>query len=202
MGAREIKPLLSDEHISVDGSLLQAWASYASLERIDGQDDGLPKQSNPGEGFGDPKSGNKRTKGNFRGIKLSNKTHRTTADRDAFLCRKSNVYLALPSYRGRVLIDYRHSLIVDCRVAGSGHGGAGCHKDYGCCHPWCQPENPVCRQELLHTGLRSPEATAWRDCACGGEHCSAWWLSDRQSQHPPQGLRQIDPCSPRDREGL
>ena len=36
MGVPEVKPLLSDEHFSVDGTLLQAWASHASLERIDG----------------------------------------------------------------------------------------------------------------------------------------------------------------------
>jgi len=39
MAAPEVKPLLSDEHFSVDGTLLQAWASHASLERIDGEDD-------------------------------------------------------------------------------------------------------------------------------------------------------------------
>lgn len=39
MGAPEVKPLLSDEHFSVDGTLLQAWASHASLERADGQQD-------------------------------------------------------------------------------------------------------------------------------------------------------------------
>ena len=39
MGAPEVKPLLSDEHFSVDGTLLQAWASHASLERTDGQQD-------------------------------------------------------------------------------------------------------------------------------------------------------------------
>ena len=60
MGAPEIKPLLSDEHFSVDGTLLQAWASHASLERIDGQDDPPPPPSGPGEGFGSPKGGVKR----------------------------------------------------------------------------------------------------------------------------------------------
>jgi hypothetical protein len=75
MGAPEVKPLLSDEHFSVDGTLLQAWASHASLERIDGQDDPPPPPSGPGEGFGQPKEGKKRAKGDFRGIKLSNKTH-------------------------------------------------------------------------------------------------------------------------------
>jgi transposase len=39
MGAPEVKPLLSDDHFSVDGTLLQAWASHASLKRIDGQED-------------------------------------------------------------------------------------------------------------------------------------------------------------------
>ena len=116
MGAPEIKPLLSDEHFSVDGTLLQAWASHASLERIDGQDDPPPPPSGPGEGFGQPKDGKKRAKGDFRGIKLSNKTHRSGVDPDALLCRKSKAHPALPSYRGHVLMDNRHALIVDCKV--------------------------------------------------------------------------------------
>jgi transposase len=116
MGAPEAKPLLSDEHFSVDGTLLQAWASHASLERIDGQDDPPPPPSGPGEGFGVPKPGKKRAKGDFRGIKLSNKTHRSTVDPDALLCRKSKAHPAMPSYRGHVLMDNRHALIVDCKV--------------------------------------------------------------------------------------
>jgi hypothetical protein len=55
MGAPEVKPLLSDEHFSVDGTLLQAWASYPSLERIDGQEDPPPPPAGPGEGFGAPR---------------------------------------------------------------------------------------------------------------------------------------------------
>ena len=116
MGAPEVKPLLSDEHFSVDGTLLQAWASHASLERIDGQDDPPPPPSGPGEGFGAPKPGKKRAKGDFRGVKLSNKTHRSGSDPDALLARKSNAHPAQPSYRGHVLMDNRHALIVDCKV--------------------------------------------------------------------------------------
>jgi hypothetical protein len=100
----------------VDGTLLQAWASHASLERIDGQDDPSPPPSGPGEGFGAPKQGRKRAKGDFRGVKLSNETHRSSTDPDALLARKSIVHPALPSYRGHVLMDNRHDLIVDCRV--------------------------------------------------------------------------------------
>jgi hypothetical protein len=116
MGAPEVNPLLSNEHFSVDGTLLQAWASYASLERIDGQDDPPPPPSGPGEGFGAPKEGKKRAKGDFRGVKLSNKSHRSSTDPDALLARKSNAHPALPSYRGQVVMDNRHDLIVDCRV--------------------------------------------------------------------------------------
>ena len=127
MGAPEVKPLLSDEHFSVDGTLLQAWASHASLERIDGQEDPPPPPSGPGEGFGAPKPGRKRAKGDFRGIKLSNKTHRSGTDPDALLARKSTAHPAQPSYRGHVLMDNRHALIVDCRVtqaAGTGERDA------------------------------------------------------------------------------
>jgi hypothetical protein len=116
MGALEVKPLLSDEHFSVDGTLLQAWASHASLERVDGQEDPPPPPSGPVEGFGAPKNGRKRVKGDFRGVRLSNKTHRSGSDPDALLCRQSKAHPALPSYRGHVLKDNRHALIVDCRA--------------------------------------------------------------------------------------
>jgi hypothetical protein len=43
-------------------------------------------------------------------------THRSGTDPDALLCRKSKAHPALPSYRGHVLMDNRHALIVDCRV--------------------------------------------------------------------------------------
>ena len=116
MGAPEVKPLLSDEHFSVDGTLLQAWASHASLKRIDGQEDPPPPPPGPGEGFGAPKEGKKRAKGDFRGIKLSNETHRSSTDPEALLARKSNAHPAQLSYRGHVLMENRHDLIVDCQV--------------------------------------------------------------------------------------
>ena len=103
MAAPEVKPLLSDEHFSMDGTLLQAWASHAFLERIDGQVDPPPPPSGPGEGFGAPMPGKKRAEGDFRGIKLSNKTHRPSTDPDPLLCRKSKAHPALLSYRGHGL---------------------------------------------------------------------------------------------------
>ena len=100
----------------MDATLLQAWASHASLERTDGQKDPPPPPSGPGDGFGALKEGKKRAKGDFRGVKLSNKTHRSTTDPDVLLARKSSAHPALPSDRGHVLMDNRHALIVDCQV--------------------------------------------------------------------------------------
>jgi hypothetical protein len=127
MAAPEVKPLLSDEHFSADGTLLQPWSSHASLERSDGDDDPAPPPSGPGESFGAPKPVKKRAKGDFRSVKLSNKTHLSTVDPDALLCRSSNAHPVLPIYRGHVLMDNRHALIVDCLVtqaAGTGERDA------------------------------------------------------------------------------
>ena len=69
-------------------------------------------------------AGKKRAKADFRGIKLSNDTHRSSTDPEAhrsstdpeaLLARKSNAHPAQLSYRGHVLIDNRHPLIVDCK---------------------------------------------------------------------------------------
>jgi hypothetical protein len=116
MGSPEVKRLLSDGHFSVDGALLQAWASHASLEQLDGKDDPSPPPSGPGKSFISSTPGKKRTKGDFRGIKLSNKTHRSSTNSVALLCRKSKAHPALPSHLGHVLTDKRHTLIVDCEV--------------------------------------------------------------------------------------
>lgn len=52
IAALEVTPLLSKEHFSVDGTLLKAWPSQASLEGIDGEDVSLPPPSESGKGFG------------------------------------------------------------------------------------------------------------------------------------------------------
>lgn len=80
----EVEPLLSDEHFSVDGTLLQAWASHVSLEWTDGQEE-PPASSDPGEGFGVPNHSKKPSKGSIRGNKHSNKIHRSTTDPNALL---------------------------------------------------------------------------------------------------------------------
>ena len=74
LASPEVKSLLSSEHFSVDGTLLRAWASHSSLERIDGIDDDPSPPSN-GNGFGLSPA-----KGDFRGLLLSNQTHRSSSD--------------------------------------------------------------------------------------------------------------------------
>lgn len=84
--------LLSDEHFTVDGTLIEAWASHKSFK---------------------PKYGSDDDEGGFRGSKRRNDTHRSTTDPEAKLYRKSNGQEAKLSYLGHVVIDNRHGLAVD-----------------------------------------------------------------------------------------
>lgn len=92
--------LLSGEHFSVDGTLIQAWASHKSMWRKDGSDDGRP----PEDWHGEPRS---------------NDTHESTSDPDSRLYRKSSAAPALPSYLGHVLTDNRHGLVVKVQASTS-----------------------------------------------------------------------------------
>ena len=104
VGMAQQRGLLSGEHFSVDGTLIQAWASHKSMRRKDGSDDGRPPED-------------------WRGEPRSNDTHESTSDPDARLYRKSNAAPALPSYLGHVLTDNRHGLVVDVQASTS-HGTA------------------------------------------------------------------------------
>jgi transposase len=98
----KVKVLLSDEHFSVDGTLIQAWASMKSFRRKDGSDEP------PGPG----RNGER----NFRKEKRSNETHASTTDPDARLARKSDGQEAKLAYAGHLLMENRHGLIVDARL--------------------------------------------------------------------------------------
>jgi hypothetical protein len=89
--------VFSDEHCSVDGILLQAWWSHASLERIDRQEDPPTPPSGPVEGFDAAKDGKIRAKGDFHGVNLINKTHRSTTDPETLLARKSTPIQQCPA---------------------------------------------------------------------------------------------------------
>lgn len=105
--------LLSGEHFSVDGSLIQAWAGQKSFVRKDRKDDQDADGSD-----GESKSGNDSDNseaGNFKGQKRSNETHESTTDADARLYRKGKTASEL-RFMGHTLTDNRHGLVVNARV--------------------------------------------------------------------------------------
>jgi transposase len=95
--------LLSDEHFTVDGTLLEAWASHKSF-RPKG-----PGASTPPDDPGNPTV-------NFRGEPRKNDTHQSTTDPDARLYKKGVGRPAQLAYLGHVLMENRSGLIVDTRV--------------------------------------------------------------------------------------
>ena len=85
--------LMSEEHFTVDGTLIEAWASQKSFQRKDGGTDGDGR--------------------NFHGQSRKNDTHASKTDPDARLYRKSNSAEARLAYLGHLLLENRHGLIVD-----------------------------------------------------------------------------------------
>lgn len=90
---------LSDEHFTVDGTLLEAWASHKSFR---------PKDEPPADG-------GRNADVSFRGEKRRNDTHASTTDPDARLARKKGKESKL-SYQANALMDNRHGLILDTEV--------------------------------------------------------------------------------------
>nr|WP_208022471.1 IS5 family transposase [Aestuariicella hydrocarbonica] len=91
--------LLSDEHFSVDGTLIQAWASQKSYRRKD--DDSEP-----------PVGGGRNREANFHGEKRSNATHESKTDGDAMMAKKGPGKEAKLSYMGHTVMENRNGLIV------------------------------------------------------------------------------------------
>jgi len=104
--AREAE-LLSDEHFTVDGTLIEAWASQKSFR---------PKDGSGGESVGNLGEGGKNPSVDFHKEKRSNKTHASVTDPDARLARKSTGSSAILAYGGHVLMENRNGLVVDAMV--------------------------------------------------------------------------------------
>jgi transposase len=100
--ARE-RSLLSDEHFTVDGTLLEAWASVKSYQRKDGKPMAPP--DDPGNATVD-----------FHGEKRSHETHASKTDPNAKMARKGKGKEAKLSYNGNLLVENRHGLIVNTEV--------------------------------------------------------------------------------------
>jgi transposase len=95
--------LTSDEHFTVDGTLIEAGASLKSFQPKD------QKNTTPPDDPGNPTV-------NFHGEKRSNQTHESTTDPDALLARKGNGKEAKLSYNGNLLTENRNGLIVNTEV--------------------------------------------------------------------------------------
>lgn len=99
----KIKALLSDEHFSVDGTLIQAWASMKSFRPMDGS--------------GEPPSPGRNGGRDFHGEKRSNATHASSTDREARLYRKGPGREAKLCFMAHALMENRSGLVVDGRVS-------------------------------------------------------------------------------------
>jgi IS5 family transposase len=104
----KVKRLLSSEHFSVDGTLLEAWAS--------------PKSFRPKDGSGEPSGPGRNGERDFHGERRCNDTHGSTTDPDARLCRKGPGKEARLCFIGHALMENRNGLIVGAvTTRASGH---------------------------------------------------------------------------------
>lgn len=110
-----VKRLLSSDHFSVDGTLIEAWASMKSFTPKDQTGDG-------GKPPVDPPAG-RNTEVDFHGERRSNATHESTTDPDARLYRKGRGREAKLCYLGHVLMENRNGLVVEACVTRA-NGGA------------------------------------------------------------------------------
>jgi transposase len=105
---RKVKRLLSTEHFSVDGTLIEAWASIKSFR--------------PKDGSGEPPAPGKNGERDFHGERRSNDSHASTTDPDARLLRKSAGQEAKLCFMGHALMENRNGLVVDaCLTRADGH---------------------------------------------------------------------------------
>jgi transposase len=95
----QVTPLLSSEHFSVDGTLIEAWASMKSFR--------------PRDGSGEPAAPGRNGERDFRGEKRRNETHASTTDADARLFRKSAGQPSQLCHMGHLLMENRNALVVD-----------------------------------------------------------------------------------------
>jgi transposase len=96
----KLRRYTSSEHFSVDGTLLEAWASHKSFKPKGGVE---PEPPGPG----------RNAEVDFHGQRRSNQTHQSTTDPEARLARKSNATPAKLCYAGHLLMEHRNALIVD-----------------------------------------------------------------------------------------
>ena len=174
----EVKRLLSSDHFSVDGTLIEAWASMKSFKPKDGRRRRRP----PAQG------GGRNAEADFHGEKRSNETHASTTDPDARLYRKGTGMEAKLCFIGHGLMENRHGLLGRC-PADAGLGPCrtvgGARHDRASCRP-TDSDHARRRQGLRCGRLRQGVARDQRDAACRAEHQRPP-LGDRRADDPPSG---------------
>lgn len=116
----QVKRLLSTQHFSADGTLIEAWASLKSFKPSPGEAE--REAGSPEDGAGSDGAGGRNAEVDFKGERRSNATHRSTTDPEALLYRKGPGMEAKLCYIGHGLMENRSGLIVDARLTlVSGH---------------------------------------------------------------------------------
>lgn len=111
-----VQALLSDDHFSVDGTLIEAWASMKSFKP---KEDGAPEGDDGDNGSHTGRSGQAKGRNaerDFRGEKRTNATHASRTDPDARLFKKAHGQAAKLWHMGHVLMENRHGLVVDATL--------------------------------------------------------------------------------------
>ena len=149
--------LLSDEHFTVDGTLIEAAASLKSFKPKDG-DPPKTTDDDPGNPSVD-----------FHGERRSNATHQSTTDPEARLLRKGKGKEAKLVFMAHALMENRHGLP---DYPGDGDSGAGYSTGAGGPSQGAglSSQNVGRRQRLRHWGLRGGPAPAWVDASRSTEH--------------------------------
>jgi len=148
------RALLSSEHFTVDGTLIEAWAGHKSFKRKDGTDQQPP--NDPGNPTVD-----------FHGERRRNATHQSTTDPEARLAKKGAGKEAKLSFAGHVLMENRNGIAVNgCVTLGRGtRGGRGCGGNGGGTSGPA-PRYGGRRQSVRHQGVCSRDARPPGDSAC------------------------------------
>jgi len=149
------RPYMSDEHFTVDGTLIEAWASQKSFR----PKDGTGKPPGPGREV------------DFKGEKRKNQTHESTTDPDARLWTKSRGSEAKLSYMGHVLMENRNGLLVETFLTeANGRAERDAALLMAEAIPGAKASDVSRRQELRHPRIRRRTAGDEHHPARGAEH--------------------------------
>ena len=184
----KVKALLSDEHFSVDGTLIQAWASMKSFR--------------PKDGSGEPPAPGRNGERDFHGEQRTNDTHASTTDPEARLFRKGKGKEAKLCFMGHLLMENRHGLIVDGRLSeANGTAERDVAQAMVAAIPGRHRITVGGDKNFDTAGFVAALQRAQRDAACRPEHQQPP-LGDRRPDHAPSGLRG-EPAHPQaDRGGV